>query len=1489
MRFAVCAGVLFGVGLALTGCGGGKSGGGNGGGGGSSSYTVNGTVTGLTASGLVLEETDSGQTITIQSGTTSFTVFNSVPSGTSYNVIVKTQPTGESCTVANGSGTVGSANVTNIAVTCAASTYTIGGTITGLAAGGLVLKESVSGQTVSPAAGATTFVFPTAVASGASYAVMVTTQPAGESCTVTNGSGTVASSNVTNIAVACSANPIPMYTIGGTITGLTASGLVLQETISNQTASPAAGATTFTFATAEQTGASYAVSVETQPSGETCTVANGSGTVGSANVTNIAVSCAANPTYTIGGTVTGLTANGLTLTESVSNQTVALSAGETSFTYAIPVPSGANYSVGVTEQPTGETCSVANGSGTVGSANVTNIAVSCAANTPPATMTGYLIDAPVNGVSYVTSPSGQSGTTLADGSFTYQSGDTVTFSVLGVSLGSAAGQSGGTTIPTGGIVTPFTISGEAPGSNSSNAPNSAAIAAFLQTLSNVASGGTGSTTTLLMPSGSGVNALLTALAQETAANGSTLMETIANNLSTIVSDSSLVVSPSTALADAYMAAEAAASSQTTSAQAYANSIWKISGCSSGTCDLYLILQANGMITGLNITQNTLFGGTWMVSGSGLEINLVIPGGGTATATVTGGATSATITYTPTSGGTATATISEDLGPGGAASITNSGLWYANYTPAATSGGNPGQGIFILAPDGTVEGITTGSSALSGTWSGTSATASLTNGLSCSLNLAAMTGSCSKPNGDNGTLVLSRTALPPPTLTTSGTYTGDFYLECPGCGGTTPSTGTYSASVSSNGKITITMTTTVVGEPGVNFNSSFSGTVSASGVVNATSPSPACVASGFYTLTGQIVGDSLSFSIGLPQYGACNPEFGGSGAAGSGSTATPSNGYTIGGSATFGTETYGNCVALSLADTTVNASNTTTIQVGPGCGTPSDFTFSTAIPSGDDYAVTIPGSQPIAPYCTVTNGTGTATANVTNVTVACNAQSTGSAPFGSSNFRMLYSFQGGTDGANSAGLYNGLASALIMDSKGNLYGTTKLGGNENGNCNLGGCGTVFELSPTAGQDKVLHAFTGYQTTCTSCDGSDPLGDLIMDGSGNLYGTTVDGGGSGSSPVNPGSGVIYEVAPSTQTETILHALVGSTDGSAPQGGLLMDTAGDLYGTVKGNSTSGSSGPVFKIAAGSQTPQYTGGYDSVGFASGGLVMDGAGNLYGVSTGIGNLTTPPSTCQTGCGTIYEIASGASTATVLYAFTGQSDGLVPDGQLVMDSAGNLYGVTNGGAAGGGATSYGTVFEYSPATHTLTTLYTFQGGTDGANPIRGLVMDSAGNLYGVTQNGGSTSTCPAGGGTLFEIAAGTHTETILYTFGCGGTAVAPTAPNNRLLMDGAGNLYGMTEYGGSAGNGAVYEVLQSPQSGFAIGGTISGLKSVGLVLTDGTHTVTPMVNATTFTFFPNGYATGTAYTVSVQTQPTGQACTVTNGTGTVGAGNVTNIQVACTP
>jgi hypothetical protein len=249
----------------------------------------------------------------------------------------------------------------------APATYSIGGSITGLTAAGLVLANG--SDTVSPAAGATSFTFATALTSGSGYAVMVKTQPNSGLCQVTNGSGQVGSVAVTKVIVTCKA---ATYTIGGTITGLSATGLVLAN--GTDTVSPSAGATSFTFATAETNGWSYAVTVETQPNSELCQVANGSGQVGSVAVTNVIVTCKA-ATYTIGGTITGLSAAGLVLANGIDS--VSPAAGATSFTFATALTSGSSYAVTVKTQPNKEVCQVANGSGQVGSIAVTNVMVIC--------------------------------------------------------------------------------------------------------------------------------------------------------------------------------------------------------------------------------------------------------------------------------------------------------------------------------------------------------------------------------------------------------------------------------------------------------------------------------------------------------------------------------------------------------------------------------------------------------------------------------------------------------------------------------------------------------------------------------------------------------------------------------------------------------------------------------------------------------------------------------------------------------------------------------------------------------------------------------------------------------------------------------------------------------------------------------------------------------------------------------------------------------
>jgi hypothetical protein len=257
----------------------------------------------------------------------------------------------------------------------APATYTVGGSITGLTGTGLVLQNS-GGSNLTVSAKSTSFTFTTAVASGGAYSVTVLTQPAGQNCAVNNGSGT-STANVTTVSIACN----QAYTIGGSVLGLSGTGLVLQDNGGDNLA-VAANATSFTFTFAgpiPQGGASYSVTVLTNPAGQACTVANNSGTA-TASVANVNVACTsvAGVTYTVGGTVTGLTGPGLVLQDHLgSNDDDLLPVSENgSFAFANPAASGGAFSVTVLTQPNGRSCAVSNGSGTA-TANVTDVSVAC--------------------------------------------------------------------------------------------------------------------------------------------------------------------------------------------------------------------------------------------------------------------------------------------------------------------------------------------------------------------------------------------------------------------------------------------------------------------------------------------------------------------------------------------------------------------------------------------------------------------------------------------------------------------------------------------------------------------------------------------------------------------------------------------------------------------------------------------------------------------------------------------------------------------------------------------------------------------------------------------------------------------------------------------------------------------------------------------------------------------------------------------------------
>lgn len=376
------------------------------------------------------------------------------------------------------------------------------------------------------------------------------------------------------------------------------------------------------------------------------------------------------------------------------------------------------------------------------------------------------------------------------------------------------------------------------------------------------------------------------------------------------------------------------------------------------------------------------------------------------------------------------------------------------------------------------------------------------------------------------------------------------------------------------------------------------------------------------------------------------------------------------------------------------------------------------------------------------------------------------------FRVLYAFAGDRDGAVPSG-------DLIADKASNLYGTTALGGAH-------GNGTVFRLAPD-GTEAVLYSFRAENR-----DGARPYGRLLMDSSGNLYGTTFYGSGN-----SCGCGAVFKLA-TDGIESILYSFTGGADGFGPAAGLIADQNGNLYGTTsEGGDLDGDSfcspngcGTVFELSPdGTKTLLYEFHGPDIGPADGstpygGVIADGSGNLYG--------TTFAGGTDLG-GIVFKIAPDG-TETVLHSFDSEGDGLRPYAGLVADTSGHVYGTTT---VGGAKHDFGTVFMLA-ADGTETVLYSFLGGkTDGAYPYGGLIMDGNGNLYGTTYGGGHPA-CQSGYGcgTVFKLAAD-GTEQVLHFFKDNGDG---SGPSTGLLADKKGNLYGTTSSGGSHGYGTIFEI-----------------------------------------------------------------------------------------
>jgi uncharacterized repeat protein (TIGR03803 family) len=323
--------------------------------------------------------------------------------------------------------------------------------------------------------------------------------------------------------------------------------------------------------------------------------------------------------------------------------------------------------------------------------------------------------------------------------------------------------------------------------------------------------------------------------------------------------------------------------------------------------------------------------------------------------------------------------------------------------------------------------------------------------------------------------------------------------------------------------------------------------------------------------------------------------------------------------------------------------------------------------------------------------------------------------------ILHEFAGSPDGSYPT-------ATLVRDKTGNFFGTTRNGGNPD--C---GCGAVFKIAPD-GSESVLYAFKG------GSDGGWPYAGLILDAAGDLYGTTTQGGGSGTGCRGYGCGTVFKITPNG-TETVLYAFAGNADGSFPGGTLLLDKAGNLFGTtVFGGNTSEyclteGCGTAFQLSPdGAKTTLYAfcsqSGCTDGNNPFAGLIADKSGNLYGTTLSGG---------KDGVGTVFTLTKGG-VETILHSFQDYSDGQIPYGGVTFDGAGNLYGATT---AGGYLNSYsGAVYKLAPdGTETL--LHSFVLGVDGATPQSDVIVDKDGNIYGTTLY------CKGNGnkGEVFELAS----------------------------------------------------------------------------------------------------------------------------------------------
>ena len=1434
-------------------------------------YSLGGNLQGLLSGGILVLKESAGEKLTLdQNG--SFAFLTRLADATAYSVSVHTQPTGQSCSLSGEAGSIAAADVSSIAVNCQKNTFSLGGSISGLS-GSLTLQNN--GADDLSVSSASSFTMPTAVSYGDSYSLTVSSQPTGQTCVVSGGSGTVGSSGVSGVSISCTTNS---YQVGGSVSGL--SGTLKLQLNSSETVTITTNSS-YQFTTGVTYGSTYSISVLSQPSAQSCTVSPSSGTMGTSSVSNLNVTCS-TATYTVGGTVSGLT--GTVVLQNNGGDDLSISA-DGGFTFATGIAVGATYSVTVLTQPTGQTCTVSpSGSQTMGSSNVTGMTVTCSstAYTIGGTMTGLV------GTAVLQLNGGSDLVVSADGSFTFSTGiingGSYTATLLSTpstqicSLGSATG----------------TVAAANVSSITVNCSDSYSIGGSVSGLSGT------------------VGLTLSGGASEVFSVGASGGFSFSNR---IVSTGSYTVTVSTQPATG----SCSVSSGGTGTVAAAN-----------ITDVVVTCTTTGYVVGGTVTGLT---GTLILQNNGAD-DLVVSSGSFnfATQLANGAAYSVTVLADPVN---QTCSVSSGTGtvPGAnvtTVSVTCTSNYTINGSVTGLSSGTLGLSLSGAHTD-SVSVTANGAFGFTSKFvngeaytvsvgtqpSGQTCTVTNGSGTVSTQDVLNVTVSCvsSTPTytiggtvtGLTGTLVLQNNGGDDLVIGASGSFT--FSTSIPDTNayavtkvadpsGQTCSISSGSGSVSGANVTSVSVTCLTLYTISASL-SGISGTVNLQLDKNASSvETPTGLGNTSYTFTTTFVnGDTYAVSVtSISGDQTCSVTGGGSGT-GSGTIASASvtsilvtcstNTYAIGGTVT------GLSGTLVLQN---NGADDKTISANGA------YTFGIAMASGAAYNVTVL-SQPTGQTCTVDdgdgNGTGTMPASAfssVNVSCANNSYTIGGVVTGLSGSvdvqvdgagTTTWSANGGVTFSSSYAFGGTYAVTVSTQPTGQTCsfntGTVTLntGSNYTGltlTCVHTPYNIKASVSGLAGTVSLLN--NGTDSLSPSADGTYTFGTQIPHDQ--AYNVTVQTQPSGQTCVVSSPSGIVGTADVTVTVTCAsttYSLSGILTGASGSVTLQLNGGSDIV--MGGNGVfSWSPGLVdstayavtVSSAPATQTCTVTGGGAGDGTGSistavvSNLLVSCATTTYSIGGTITNFTGGTLTIGDSSTGHYENFTGPlATYTLSYQYSsGQSYNLVVPG--------NPTGYSCSVSGGGPGTISGNVSTANITCAVATYSVSFQVvGLSSGTVTVGLDADNDATVdetLGVSSNTTSTFTAQVTHGNTFNVTIDTQPGGGQTCSVVNGTA-SPTASVSNVVVD-------------CNGSGATL---------YTVGGSITGLNgTISLKNVSNSEILAVMATgaATTYTM-PTDLADTTAYDIDI-TNPTGQTCVFdsANDAGTIASASVSNINITCT-